>query len=219
MNNDATVGPEVRMRDNMRGARYGEIFVITGHLNHLRGSVYNTLGLNDCPQEQWNALDPDEIKKEANARAILMNGPRYFLMDKSQIALENPGDVVSFGGLQFRKFATIRIPLTSMIGGLKRKPYTEHTIERTTSFVFSAGKPVYELVAPDGTVYVMQSYALIVDPTLTEESLATLASRLTLPEQWHYRVRTLDQEYVMQATGEVQVIQDDLENTYQRANS
>ena len=219
MNNDAPAGPGVRMRDNLRGARYGEIFVITGHVNHIRGAVYNTLGLNDCPQEQWNALDPDEIKQEANARAILMNGPRYFLMDKSQIALEHPGDVVSFGGLQFRKLATIQIPLTSMIGGLKRKPYTEHTIERTTTYVFSAGKPVYELVAPDGTVYVMQSYAQIVDPTLSEAKLSTLASRLKLPPQWHYRVRTLDQEYVMQATGEVHVIQDDLENTYQRANS
>src|SRR5436305_11089987 len=118
MNNDAPVGPEVKMRDNMRGARYGEIFVITGHLNHLRGSVYNTLGLNDCPQEQWKALDPDEIKKEAKARAILMNGPRYFMMD--QASNENPGEVVSFGGLQFWKVATIRIPLTSMIGGMKR---------------------------------------------------------------------------------------------------
>jgi NADH:ubiquinone oxidoreductase subunit E len=78
---------------------------------------------------------------------------------------------------------------------------------------------VYELVAPDGTVYVIQSYAQIVDPTLTQESLATLASRLTLPEQWHYRVRTLDQEYVLQVSGEAHVIQDDLENTYQRANS
>jgi hypothetical protein len=78
---------------------------------------------------------------------------------------------------------------------------------------------VYELVAADGTVYVMQTYSQIVDPTLTEASLATLASRLQLPEQWHYRVRTLDQDYVMQASGEAQVIQDDLENTYQRANS
>jgi hypothetical protein len=106
-----------------------------------------------------------------------------------------------------------------MIGGIKRKPYTEHTIERTTSYVFSAGKQVYALVAPDGTVYVMQSYAQIVDPTLTEASLATLASRLKLPKQWHYRVCTLDQDYIMQATGEVHVIQDDFENTYQRANS
>jgi haloalkane dehalogenase len=219
MNNDAPAGPVVRMRDNMRRACYCEVFVITGHLNHIRGTVYNTLGLNDCPQEQWEALDPDEIKKETNARAIIMNGPRYFLMDKSQIALENPEDVVSFGRLQFRKLATIRIPLTSMIGGIKRKPYTEHTIERTTSYVFSKGKEVYELVAPDGTLYVMQSYSQIVDPTLTEESLATLASRLKLPEKWHYRVRTLDQDYVMQVTGEAHVIQDDFENTYQRANS
>jgi haloalkane dehalogenase len=217
MNDDAPTGPTVRMRDNMRGARYCEIFVITGHLNHMRGTVYNTLGLNDCPQEQWEDLDPDEIKKETNARAIVMNGPRYFLMDRA--SLENPGEVVSLGGLQFRKFATIQIPMTSMIGGTKRKPYTESTIERTTSYVFSAGKQVYELVAPDGTVYVMQSYSQIVDPTLTEESLATLASRLKLPEQWQYRVRTLDQDYVMQATGEVQVIQDDFQNTYQRANS
>jgi hypothetical protein len=93
MNNDTPVGPEVRMRDNMRGARYGEIFVITGHLNHLRGAVYNTLGLNECPQEQWNALDPDQIKQETKARAIVMNGPRYFLMD--QATSENLGVVVS----------------------------------------------------------------------------------------------------------------------------
>jgi hypothetical protein len=32
-------------------------------------------------------------------------------------------------------------------------------------------------------------------------------------------VRTLDQEYVLQVSGEAHVIQDDLENTYQRANS
>ncbi len=217
MNNDAPVGPEVVMRDNMRGERYCEIFVIRHHLNHVKGTVYNTLGLNDCPAEQWRALNPESLKKELKADAIVMNGPRYFLMD--QATSENLGEVVSFHGMQLREVATIRIPLRSMIGGIKRKPYAEHTIERTNSWVFSAGKVVYELVAPDGSVYVMQSYAQIVDPTLTEASLATLASRLTLPSQWHYRVRTLEQEYVMQATGEVQVIQDDLENTYQRANS
>jgi hypothetical protein len=65
----------------------------------------------------------------------------------------------------------------------------------------------------------MQSYALMVDPTLTEESLATLASRLKLPEKWQYRVRKLDQDYVVQTTREAHVIQDDFENTYQRVNS
>ncbi len=217
MNDTTSAESMMTMRDNMRGTRYGEVFVITGHLNHIRGTVYNTLGLNDCPEEQWKALNTDEMKKETRARAILLNGPRHFLMDKA--AIEKVGKVVSFGGLQFRELATIRIPLQNMIGGNKRKPYTEHTIERTTSYVFSGGKMVYELVAPDGRVYVMQSYALSVDPSLTEESLATLASRLKLPEQWQYRVRKLDQEYGVHTSGEAHVIQDDFENTYQRVNN
>ena len=84
--------------------------------------------------------------------------------------------------------------------------------------MFSGGKTVYELVAPSGKVYVMQSYALSIDPSMTEKSLATLASRLKLPEQWQYRVRKLDRDYIVQTTGEAHVIQDDFENTYQRVN-
>ena len=71
----------------------------------------------------------------------------------------------------------------------------------------------------NGQVYIMQSYAQIVDPTQTEASLETLASRLQLPQGWHYRVRRLDQDYVVQTTGEAYVLQDDFENTYQRVDS
>jgi haloalkane dehalogenase len=217
MNDDTPTGPVVAMRDNLRGVRYCEIFVIIGHLNHLEGKVYNSLGLNDCPQEQWMALKTEALKKQFKAKAIVMNGPRYFLMDKN--AIENPGEVVSFDGLQLRLLATIRIPQRSVIGGSKRKPYTEYTIERTNTYVFSSAKLVYELVAPDGKVYIMQSYSQIVDPTLTEDALATLASRLKLPPKWQYRVRKLDQDYIVQESGEAHVIQDDFENTYQRVGS
>jgi hypothetical protein len=205
------------MRDNLRGARYCEIFVITGRLTHIAGAVYNTLGLNDCPAEEWKALDPDMLKNAFKARAVVMNGPRYFLMDRA--ALQNPGAVVSVDGLQLRLLATIRLPVGSLIGGARRKPYTEHTIERTTYYLFSGGRLVYELIAPAEQVYIMQSYAQIVDPTQTEASLETLASRLQLPQGWHYRVRRLDQDYVVQVTGEAHVIQDEFENTYQRVDS
>ena len=214
MNTDA---PTVTMRDNLRGARYCEIFVITGHLTHITGAVYNTLGLNDCPAEEWKALNPDALKKAFKARAVVMNGPRYFLMDRA--ALQDPGAVVSVDGLQLRLLATIRLPVGSLLGGTRRKPYTEHTIERTTYYLFSGGRLVYELIAPHGQVYIMQSYAQIVDPTQTEASLETLASRLQLPQGWHYRVRRLDQDYVVQTTGEAHVIQDDFQNTYQRVDS
>src|SRR5213080_3392350 len=130
MNDDATAPtpstPRVATRDNLRGVRYCEIFVIIGHLNHLEGKVYNSLDLNDCPQEQWMALNTEALKKEFKAHAIVMNGPRYFLMDKNSI--ENPGEVVSFDGLQLRLLATIRIPVGSLHSGFKSQPYTEHTI-------------------------------------------------------------------------------------------
>jgi len=203
--------------DNLRGVRYCEIFVITHDLNQIRAAVYNTLGCNDCPQEQWQALDPDALKKAFKADAIIMNGPRHWMMDKLSFELPAGGEVVSFDGLQMRQVGTLHLDPSILHGG--RSPYTEHTIERKTEYVFSSGKLVYELVAPDGKVYIMQASAQIVDPTLTEDQLATLASRLKLPEQWQYRARRLDQEYVLRTDGEAHVLQDDFENTYQRIDS
>jgi len=40
-------------RDNLRGARYGEIILVKAGFLSLTGKVYNTLGLNDCPEAQW----------------------------------------------------------------------------------------------------------------------------------------------------------------------
>jgi hypothetical protein len=78
-------------RENVRGMRYCEIFVITHDLNQIRAAVYNTMGCNDCPHEQWQTLDPDALKKEFKANAITMNGPRYWIMDKLSIELPTGG--------------------------------------------------------------------------------------------------------------------------------
>src|SRR5262245_10963565 len=117
----------VTMREQIHGARYGEVLLITGRLNHIEATVYNTLGLNDCPDDLWRALDPDAIKKEYGARAVVLNGPRYFLMDKVSIA--NPGtEIFNFGGLQMRRLATVPLKLTSVLGGIHRHPYSEQPI-------------------------------------------------------------------------------------------
>ncbi len=78
---------------------------------------------------------------------------------------------------------------------------------------------MYELVPPTGPSYVMQSFAHIVDNTLTIDSLASLADRLRLPSGWRYQVRNLEQDMVLRTTGQITVIQDDLQNTYQRLDS
>jgi hypothetical protein len=94
-------------------------------------------------------------------------------------------------------------------------PYTERHVNRGAVFFFDAGKPVHELVAPDGTAYVMQAYCLGVDPTLTADALPTLGDRLALPEGWTYRTRVLDEELVVDTTTTTAVVlQDEFENSY-----
>jgi hypothetical protein len=203
------------LREQLHGARYCEVLLVTGRLNRIEATVYNTVGLNECPDELWHALDVEAIKQATRARAVILNGPRYFLMDK--IAIADPGqDVSDFGGLQMRRLATVPLPLTALLGGLRREPYTERTVRRTTVYVYDQDREVYELVAPDGSYYVMQSYSLALDPTLTEADLPTLGTRLRLPTGWRYQVRQLEEELVLRVDGEARVIQDDLENSYQR---
>ena len=60
--------------------------------------------------------------------------------------------------------------------------------------VYAKGKPVFELVDPDGHVYVLQAH----DERFTLESLATLGERMKLlPNDWQYRTRTLSEDLVL----------------------
>jgi hypothetical protein len=77
---------------------------------------------------------------------------------------------------------------------------------------------VYELVAPGGATYVMQSYARIRDPRLSLGDLRGLGARLTLPDGWRYRVRKLRRDLVLGVHGRATIVQDDLLDTYQRTS-
>ena len=78
---------------------------------------------------------------------------------------------------------------------------------------------MYELVAPGGDRYVMQSYAQIRDPELTLRKLRSLGRRLELPAGWRYRTRRLRRDLALAARGEATIVQDDLQNTYQLAKT
>jgi hypothetical protein len=81
----------------------------------------------------------------------------------------------------------------------------------------AAGRPVYEMLTPDGKTYVMQAYSHIIDGSLTMQSLAALGGQLQIPEGWQYRARTPDQEPTLTlatAGGQAHVLQDELQNTY-----
>jgi hypothetical protein len=60
----------------VRNVRYCEIIPIVRDGLHLEATVYNTLGLNDCPAPAWNAITEDAMKHRFHAVTVLMNGPR-----------------------------------------------------------------------------------------------------------------------------------------------
>ena len=196
-------------RDYLRNVRYCEVFVVTRHGMSAVAAVYNTLGLNDCPADKWSALDANKLKKELKATEVILNGPRYFVMDRN--ALANPGDVKNFDSLDARLVAQLEIKQKQ-----KRTPYAENTVDRQSQYVYERGKNVYELVSPYGRVFIMQSYSQEIDKSLNEQGLQSLAIRLKLPKGWQYRVRKLDDDLVVRNSGtQAHVVQDDLRNTYQ----
>lgn len=210
---DAT--PEVTPNAGVgvRDTRYCEVLPIVMRDGKLVASVYNTLGHNDCPPDAWAAMDTAAIKQQFNALYVLLNGPRYWLMDTISGQGETlNGESVTIGGLGFTKRAEVVLTLADM----KTLPYQTRAIERMTEYVFDAGKPIYELSAPDGATYVMQTYSQQIDPALTMADLATLGARLTLPEGWTYQVVTLESDLILSARGVAHLIQDDLGNSYQR---
>ena len=54
------------------------------------------------------------------------------------------------------------------------------------------------------------------DKSLTIDDLASLGSKLSLPEGWTYSTRALTEDYELVTTGLAYVINDDLYNAYQR---
>ncbi len=202
----------VRLLSDMRGVRYGEVLAVRqAEDGGLDAEVYGTQLLNDCPQDRWDALDPEAIAAELGAIFVKLNGPRYWALDGlgAKVAVVEPV-VRTFSGLEMRRIAVVRLgdhPASA--------PYQLRTVERGAVFFFDAGKPVYELVDPDGTAFVMQAYCVGVDPALTEADLPGLARRLSLPSGWSFRARLLDKELAVDTRDHpATVVQDELENTY-----
>ena len=202
-------------RMSARDTRYCEVLLVRMVDGALQAEVWNTAGLGTCPQDEWDALDADAIQQESDALAVLLNGPRSFLMDALSGDVGDDPQVTTFGTLQMVLVATLELDPADVAAG--DTPYQTRTVNRDTEFQFWAGSEIYELTGPDGARYVMQSYSKIVDPDLEEADLAGLGDRLEPPEGWAFSVRTLEEDLVVTTPdAQATVVQDELTNTYQR---
>jgi len=202
-------------RDHMRNARYCEMLVVSGGPLSLTAQVYNTLGLNDCPAGAWQKLDAEALARQYDARKVILNGPRHFLMDEASLA--KPGKTARFGEMEARLLAEVELSPIILLKG-RSKPYEETQVKRITRYIFLQGKPVHQLTAADGRRFVMQSYSQQVDAQLDMASLDNLGTRLKLPHGWSYQTLTPTKDLILEASGTATVLQDDLLNTYQRVD-
>src|SRR3954470_11260486 len=198
---------------HLHDARYCEILVLRGTPPAATVTVWNTIGLNNCPPKRWRGFDASSLARQLGATFVVPNGPRHFLMDSATAVT---GRVRSFHGMRMRKVATI--PIRSL-AELTQTAYTDRTISRTNTWRWRAGRTVFELVAPGGDTYVMQSYAQIKDPSLSLARLRSLGRRLALPAAWRYRTRVLRKPLVLRARGSATILQDELQDTYQLAKT
>jgi hypothetical protein len=209
---DTTSGPRGGLADQFDG-RYCEVLTVTVADGGTTAEVWGTQGLNDCPQGPFEAIDPVGVAAELGVTVALPNGPRHWVLDDIVAnELAGSGATRSFGGIEMRSIAVVDLG----VGVPDRTPYAEVSVARDTEFTFDAGRAVHELTGPDGSVYVMQSYSLEVDPTLDVAALAGLGGRLSLPDGWTFASRTLDEPLVVEdVEGVATVVQDELLNTYQ----
>ncbi len=210
----AQASDNIKTLSTTHNARYCEVLVIKRHFSELNASVYNSLNLDTCPADLWNKLNISAIKKQFDASEVKLNGPRYFVMDgliASNGTVSAP--IVTIGGIKFQKRAEIS---TTIWNGLGTQLYAPTKVQRHTVWIYNPGTMIYKLIAPNHDVYVMQSYAQIVDPHLQLADLPNLGSRLKLPQGWSYQTQVLTQPLKLTANGIAYVLQDDLRDSYQK---
>ena len=206
-----TAPPQTGLRD----ARYCEIIPTWTQGNTVTTKVYNTLSYNDCPAVRWNAITERQVNGELGSESAKWNGPRHWVMDTIQASGSSAtNETITVNSVTFG----IRAVITTDAGEptVGDQFYVPNQVNRTTTFTYDDGEPVFELTDPDGNVYMMQSYAQIVDRNLSYDQLPDLGSQLELPAGWTYASRTLTEDYDLMADGLAYVVNDNLANSYQR---
>jgi hypothetical protein len=227
MTTDKTEGSVQVTGENMRGQHHAEVLVMMRDADGPGGAgdYFNSLGVVDDVSDDefdasFRALDPEDLKKEYGGDGVRFNGPRRFLADRITGEAFNGGKLSMLGPIPMYTYGTFVVPdFDAFIAGTQA-PYHEAVSRRTSTWFFDAGTEVYELVSPEGTVFVMQSASQMIDPDNTVDRLPTLGERLSLPEGWQFRVRTLEEDLVMAVTYADDppntIVLDEFENNYQR---
>ncbi|RHY30736.1 hypothetical protein DYB32_004060 [Aphanomyces invadans] len=200
--------------------RYCEILYVSTENGSFTADVFNTFGLNDCPEPLWNAITPENAKSDPNTIAVVLNGPRYWRMDEfgpltSPVVKERVVKYVGGIGMSLAGRVTIpKMPITPT-------SYTMSMVKRNAQWIWRAGSMVLLLTnTTSGDTFIMQSNKA--NSTEDINDLESLGTRFKdLPPSWTFTATRLSQDLnittpaLVGGTAEFGiVVQDEFQNTY-----
>ncbi len=210
-------GREIHLQD-MRGYRFCEVGLITGtSQDNAITNIWNTTGACDPAPEQVGALEADTIARENGAVRAWLSPVRRWMCDRLDV--REAGDDKTFGAITGTWMGVAGA--AALMQTAAECSYHPGYICRNATVTYGTGSKVYLLDAPDGEVFVLQSFTRHVDPALSEASIAHLSSRLDLPGGWGFRTETLDQDLEVSPNPDnlSHVLQDNLHNVYQGSDA
>jgi hypothetical protein len=205
-------GREIHTQD-MRGYLFGEVGLITGLAQDTAiANIWNTTCACIPTPEQLDALDAEAVAREHGALRAWLNPVTHCMFD--QLDVWEVGEDRTFGGITGTWMSVA--PAADITKAAAQGSYDPRYVYRNSTFTFNRGREVYLLVAPDGEVFVMQSFRHV-DPRVSDDNLTHLAGRLDLPPGWGFRAEMLDQDLeVSSSKGNLaHVLHDNLDNVYQ----
>jgi len=208
--------PTSSAKQELRDVRYCEVIPSVQNGSTVTSYIYNTLGFNNCPPGKWNKLTESEVNQEFGSQKAQLNGPRHWVLDHIQStgSATSTGKAFTFGGIEMGLDGTLTTPTGQSTVG--EQAYVVNKVNRDTIWTYDAGKPIFELTAPEGHVYVMQSYSQLVDKKLHYRDLPRLACLLKLPAGWSYTWKQLTRTLQLNSNGLAYIVNDNLFDTYQR---
>ena len=201
---------------NMNGEyRFCEVGLITGtSKGNAIANIWNTTDTSDPTPDQFAALDAQKLAKENNARKVWLNPVRRWTFD--EFWCYEAGVERQFGEIKGTWMGVVGAE--AMMKATVKGSYYPGFIYRNSKFKFNQGSTVHLLDAPDGEVFVMQSYTDHFDKRVTKDNLNNLGSILTLPPGWKYRNVVLDRDLEVTQTKSdnlAHVLQDNLHDSYE----
>jgi hypothetical protein len=124
-------------------------------------NIWNMTGACDPTPEQFDALDADTVARENGALRAWLNPVRRWMFDR--LDAWEAGDDRTFGGITGTWVGVAGA--ATMIQATVQGSYYPGYIYRNNTFTFNEGSEVYLLDAPDGEVFVTQSFTRHWDPT------------------------------------------------------